>query len=435
MRRLIMILIVLIAAGQSVSAQTERRSTFKPRTAAPARVLPRAPPRVRPPIARPPPRRTQPRATLPPKRVNPPVISRPLPPRAPTVLPQVATPVFTSQPRPPIRTVPRLEPHGGVVVVPVMPAGVLVQPEAGGGFAPPIVVDVGTPERADAKEPPATPNAVAEASAGEPTRDLSTTLDRTQYARFKVAAEADRATEVKSAAARLPTSSYARSADKVQHQELLTRVDSTARWLEQRAPKLPAADLALSRYYLQSAGNTAQRLNMQAGAGQSSGFPALPSARRIEPGDLQRLETATEPLVRMQSRIARGQTPFERRRVTVTVRDADGREVTEPLRVYVLPAGLIDNPSDAELIRDLLHELTFERLTSPASGAVLGGDMRVWVGPDFQYEQMAQLVMDGRVTRYAPVQGHRPGEPDPNLLFVSPASITDPARLEPVNGQ
>lgn len=241
-------------------------------------------------------------------------------------------------------------------------------------------------------------------------------VDMGQVASYTAAVEVDRASRVKAAAMELPPSAYRRPADMGQHRELLARVDDTARLVEKRAAALPSRDLALSRYYLANASATAQSLNAQA------------RERPIGSEELQRLESATRPVQAMQARLARGDSAFERRKVTVTVHDKDGRHLREPLRVYVLPAGLVDNPSQPGLIRELLSELTFERLTSPATGMVLGGDMRIWVGPDYQYDQMAQLVLQRRLTRYAPVHGHLAGEPDPNLLFPGPDSITVPGR-------
>ena len=243
-------------------------------------------------------------------------------------------------------------------------------------------------------------------------------VDRADQARRNAAIEVDRLSRVRAEAQALPQSAYRRPDDIAKHRALLTRVDDAARMVEQRAATLPARDLALSRYYLSQASGAAQSVNAQA-----------QQAQPIGDDQLGRLERAARPVQAMRERLARGQAPFERRRVTVTVRDAEGRNLGDPLRVYVLPAGLVDSPPDQpELIRELLSELSFERLTSPSTGTVLEGDMRVWVGPDFQYEEMAQLVMQGRLKRFAPVRGHQTGAPDPNLVFVAPDSITVPRR-------
>ena len=163
---------------------------------------------------------------------------------------------------------------------------------------------------------------------------------------------------VRAEAQALPQSAYRRPDDIAKHRALLTRVDGAARMVEQRAADLPARDLALSRYYLSQASAAAQSLNAQAQQAQSIGNEQL-----------SRLERATQPVQTMRERMARGQTPFERRQVTVTVRDAQGRHLPHPLRVYVLPAGLVDSPPDEpELIRELLSELSFERLTSLPPG-------------------------------------------------------------------
>ena len=259
--------------------------------------------------------------------------------------------------------------------------------------------------------------AAADISADAPAKPGRSPVDRADPVRRTATLEVERLARVRAEAQALPQSAYRRPDDIAKHRALLTRVDGAARMVEQRAADLPARDLALSRYYLSQASAAAQSLNAQAQQAQSIGNEQL-----------SRLERATQPVQTMRERMARGQTPFERRQVTVTVRDAQGRHLPDPLRVYVLPAGLVDSPPDEpELIRELLSELSFERLTSPSTGTVLEGDMRVWVGPDFQYEEMARLVMQGQLKRFAPVRGHQTGAPDPNLLFVAPDSITVPS--------
>lgn len=239
-------------------------------------------------------------------------------------------------------------------------------------------------------------------------------LAMTEAGRHNMTIEADRSSQARAQASQLPDSVYRRRNDASLHRELLTRVDDTARLVAQRANALPPRDLALSRYYISSANAEARRVNQ------------LASQRSIGSEDLERLRSTVEPVRAMQARLARGETPFERRQVTVTVRNADGGQPAPPLRVYVLPAGLIDNPDEPALIRELLGELSFERLTSPSTGTVPGGEMRLWVGPDFQYDAMAKMVVERRLTRYTPVHGHLSTEPDPNLLFVAPGGVTFP---------
>ena len=251
-------------------------------------------------------------------------------------------------------------------------------------------------------------------------------VDQAQAARFTAALEVDRVARVRAQASALPASAYQRPDDAARHRALLARVDDTAQLVQTHAAELPSRELALSRYYLWQASTKAAQLNAHALQAQPAPLPG-PVAAPIDEAQLTQLARATGPVQQMGERLARGLAPFERRRVTVTVQDRDGHNLRNPLRVYVLPAGLIDNPPPApDLLLDLLSELTFERLTSPASGTVFEGDMRVWVGPDFEYEQMARLIMQGKLTHFVPVRGHESGGADANLLFVAPDGITVP---------
>jgi hypothetical protein len=128
----------------------------------------------------------------------------------------------------------------------------------------------------------------------------------------------------------------------------------------------------------------------------------------------------------MQARMVNGEKPLEFRKVTVKVRGEDGKDLREPLRVYVLPAGLVDKPDDPELILELLTLLSFERPTSPSTGEVQRGEMRLWVGPDFKYREMADLVVAGGLTNFMRVHGHLLDASSPDLLFQAPGSVTVP---------
>lgn len=241
-------------------------------------------------------------------------------------------------------------------------------------------------------------------------------VDMGRAVRNTAALEVDRASRTQLTALQLPPTAYRSPADLSRHRDLLASVDTTARLVAQRADTLPARDLALSRYYLRNANVAAQQLNSEA------------AVRPLGEADVQRLAAASQPVQAMQARMARGEAPIAYRQITVHVRSADGKELRDPLRVYVLPAGLLDAPDDPALILELLSQLSFERLTSPATGTVQDGEMRLWVGPDFQYEGMRNLVMAKQVTRYAPVRGHLGGNDarEPDLLFMAPASVTLP---------
>ena len=239
-------------------------------------------------------------------------------------------------------------------------------------------------------------------------------IDMAQAARYTAAIEVDRTGLIQAKALQLPPSAYRRAVDVDQHRNLLASVDSTARLVAQRAPALPSRELALSRYYLRNANGVAQQINAQA-ATQPIGEP-----------ELQKLADASRPVQAMQVRMVNGEKPLEFRKVTVKVRGEDGKDLREPLRVYVLPAGLVDKPDDPELILELLTLLSFERPTSPSTGEVQRGEMRLWVGPDFKYREMADLVMAGGLTNFMRVRGHLLDASSPDLLFQAPGSVTVP---------
>jgi len=54
------------------------------------------------------------------------------------------------------------------------------------------------------------------------------------------------------------------------------------------------------------------------------------------------------------------------------------------------------------------------------------GEMRLWVGPDFKYREMADLVVAGGLTNYMRVHGHLLDASSPDLLFQAPGSVTVP---------
>ena len=257
---------------------------------------------------------------------------------------------------------------------------------------------------------------VPEAATSRPATALQprARVDMAQAARYTAAVEVDRTSLIQAKALQLPPSAYRRPIDIDQHRNLLASVDSTARLVAQRAPALPSRELALSRYYLRNANGVAQQINAQA------------ATRPIGEPELQKLADASRPVQAMQARMVNGQKPLEFRQITVKVRGDDGKDLREPLRVYVLPAGLVEQPDDPELILELLTLLSFERPTSPSTGEVQRGEMRLWVGPDFRYREMADLVMARGLTNFMVVHGQRPDASDSDLLFMAPSSITVP---------
>ena len=76
-----------------------------------------------------------------------------------------------------------------------------------------------------------------------------------------------------------------------------------------------------------------------------------------------------------------------RREVKVAVTSAASTR-PNPMRVYVLPAAVIERPTDYpdDMVLSLLRSLTFTRLTTPSSERLVFSDLAIWVGPDDAYD-------------------------------------------------
>jgi hypothetical protein len=99
-----------------------------------------------------------------------------------------------------------------------------------------------------------------------------------------------------------------------------------------------------------------------------------------------------------------------RREVRVVVSGAGGAHAA-PLRVYVLPAAIIDRPNDYpdDVLLSLLRALTFTNLTTPSSERFLFSDLAIWVGADDAYEVMLQRLRQGRLSaRPVPIRESSP---------------------------
>lgn len=215
--------------------------------------------------------------------------------------------------------------------------------------------------------------------------------------------------------AQLPASAYERPSDIPRHQALVAELDATARLVEQRAKDLSARDLALSTYYLAEANANAQVI-------------ATKSLQPISANTIASLRDAVAPLQGMQKRLKSGQAPFGYRPVVVTVKARPGQPEPPPLRVYLLPSGVLERPENFDIptIRQWLTDLTFQQLTSPSSSTVAQGEMRVWVGPDAAYDAMARRVFHRRPIAFTPLHIAPDGAPEQELQFDAPDDIVRP---------
>jgi hypothetical protein len=246
--------------------------------------------------------------------------------------------------------------------------------------------------------------------------DLRAPVDMARVARASIAPQAVAARQLATDTRLLTASAYQRPADLQRHLKLVGEIDRTATLVEQRADQLSARDLALSRIYLIGANARARSLTTAS------------ALQPIASDQLTQLQGSVQPLQTMSARIERGGSPFDYRAVTVEVAPTAPATKVAALRVYVLPAYVIDYPQsfDVQQVRQWLEDLTFESLTSPASGTVPQAEVRLWIGPDFAYEQMARAVVEGRLTQYRALHPAPDATQASSLRFVAPADVVAP---------
>jgi hypothetical protein len=241
-------------------------------------------------------------------------------------------------------------------------------------------------------------------------------VDMALVAKYSLGGEVAKSREIRMQTLQLPASAYAKPADFSAHRALVTDIDKAAVLVNQRADQMSARDLALSKYYLANANR------------QASGMANMAKVSAVPSAQINQLQTAVAPVQNMQMRLSTGGSPFEYRPVVVSVSAKEAGQNPPPLRVYVLPGGFIDDPEtfDEGLLKQLLVQLTFQSLTSPAKSSVAQGDMRVWIGPDHAYEGMARMVRERKLNRFTPLHITSAGSPDVELKFVTPDDIVRP---------
>lgn len=208
------------------------------------------------------------------------------------------------------------------------------------------------------------------------------TLNLKQAAMLDASREVFSARQVSMRVATLPDSIFKTSMVKTSLKSAVSDLQTAASLVEQRAGTLPASDLALARVQLALASADVDEINKKA------------SSKSLSESDLTSVNQSVAELKLMNASLSSGQRPFKHRKVTVSVTAAPGVALGA-LRVYALPAGVVDRPSTfpIETIKSLLADLTFE--VAPSEGTVPEGNFRLWVGRDFRYDRMAALVATG----------------------------------------
>ena len=243
------------------------------------------------------------------------------------------------------------------------------------------------------------------------------TSDSPAAAKLAVREQVDQTARIRTDANRLTEKSFATPADLRTHRQAVSTIERAAKVLETKAAILPPTDLAIAKYHIDYATRQAAEVNRAATAGQV-----------VSNEQVKAVQSAAGPVQPMASRIMSGQRPFPVRKVSVRVgRKGAGDEVTG-LQVYVLPGGILDDPSlfSESEIRSYLTRFSFTQLTSPAAQEVAVFDMRVWVGPRMNYDEMVRLVGQRQVKKFRVINNPTVGDQLIELTFIAPDDLVEP---------
>jgi hypothetical protein len=184
----------------------------------------------------------------------------------------------------------------------------------------------------------------------------------------------------------------------VQHRQLVEGIHQGAKLVQENHERYGRTDLAMTKYLLAKADIEARELEARAG-----------SVEGIRVHDLAPLRDAMLPFQAMKHSIQSGKAPLPHWTVKVTVQVKPGdRTQLEGLRVYALPKEMFTYPEKYEekLIDELLVDFSFQNLTSPAEQQMPVGELRIWVGPEYAYKHMRQLIRNGKLTQFKPLHAN-----------------------------
>lgn len=243
-----------------------------------------------------------------------------------------------------------------------------------------------------------------------------TAIDYKRLIKHDFSEEVTRAEKIKFAANRLSIQSFEKQEDFQLHKSAIANIEKSAKLIELNSSNLPSAELALSKYYLAAANASAQK-SIEIG-----------TSNRVSEPSMIELRQKAAPLQNMQMRLSSGQSPFAKREVVISVKSELEAEIPPRLRVYIIPAGFLDDDHTFKMkeIKDMLEALTFEGLTSPAKGLIYDGAMYLWLGADYQYESMAKLIFERRLTKYTPINSSQTDSSKKSFEFFSPSDVVKP---------
>ncbi len=222
---------------------------------------------------------------------------------------------------------------------------------------------------------------------------------------------------LKNDASRLSEQSFAKPSDLHTHRKAVATLETAAKSLEDKARRLPPIDFAAAEFQIDHASRIAARVNSAATAGHIIGGAQVEA--------VQRAARTVEPIAR---RIAAGQRPLPVRWVSVRVGQKETSDEVKGLQVYVLPGAVLDEPTlySASDIRKLLTHFSFTGLTSPAVQELAVFDTRVWVGPRMKYDEMVDLVGQGKLKKFRVIDKPTVGDAAIELTFVAPDDLVQP---------
>lgn len=184
---------------------------------------------------------------------------------------------------------------------------------------------------------------------------------------------------------------FASPAVAARHQKALNDVTLASQRLEAFTPSMSVRDVALVNFQLTRVQHVAELPAFKADKGTTTVFSASQVAS---------LERSAQPMRSVLAVTGRPGVSYEdlRREIKVVVSSTDASP-PPPMRVYVLPAAVVDRPSDYpdEVLRSLLRALTFTALTTPSSEHFVFSDLAIWVGPDDAYDVMLKRLRQGQL--------------------------------------
>ena len=251
----------------------------------------------------------------------------------------------------------------------------------------------------------------------DPDRKGLVTPDSPAAAKLAAREQVDQTARIRTDANRLTEKSFATPADLRNHRQAVSSIERAAKVLESKSAGLQPSDLAIAQYQIAYATRQADGVNRAATAGH------VVSNERV-----RAVQSAAGYVQPMTSRIMSGQRPFPVRKVSVSVWRKGANDEVAGLQVYVLPGGILDDPSlfSESEIRSLLTRLSFTQLTSPAAQDVAVFDMRVWVGPRMNYDEMVHLVGQRQVKKFRVINDLTLGDQLIELKFVAPDDMVEP---------